>query len=272
MAYDPTRHHRRSIRLREYDYSLPGAYFVTICVRDRRSVFGEVAAGRLRHSQVGEVAHAFWANIPDHVPEVVLDAFVVMPNHVHGIIGIVDREPDGAGDVRVGGGYHGGGNDRGGGGDHHDGGVGNRGDDGNGGDGGNRGDDGNGGGDGNRRGVQLNASTMGPGTTPGPGTVPGKTATSGSTGPAGADTPGTDRSPFADLSPKRGTLSVIVRTYKGAVTRWCRQNGHGDFAWQPRFYDHIIRDARALHNIRRYIDENPMRWHLDKLNPQRPTR
>ena len=262
MGYDPTRHHRRSIRLRGYDYSLPGAYFVTICVRDRRLVFGEVVAGDVRHSRIGEVAHAFWTNIPDHVPEVVLDAFVVMPNHVHGIIGITDREPDvgpGADQDRGGDVHHGG---------NRDGGIGNR----DGGDGGDRHDGGIGN---NRRGVQLNAPTpentaaSGQTTTPGPTATSGNTTTSGQTATPG---PGAARSPFADLSPKRGTLSVIVRTYKGAVTRWCRQNGHADFAWQPRFYDHIIRDARALRNIRRYIAENPMRWHLDRLNPRPPPR
>jgi hypothetical protein len=93
MPYDPERHHRRSTRLTGYDYRRPGAYFVTLCVHDRACVFGEVVDGVLRPSPVGRLAYACWAAIPDHHPDVVLDAFVVMPNHVHGIIIIPEPTP-----------------------------------------------------------------------------------------------------------------------------------------------------------------------------------
>lgn len=66
------------------------------------------------------------------------------------------------------------------------------------------------------------------------------------------------------VSPGRGSLGAIVRSYKAAVTRWCRANGHADFAWQPRFYDRIFRDEAALRNIRRYILYNPARWMPDE--------
>jgi REP element-mobilizing transposase RayT len=62
---------------------------------------------------------------------------------------------------------------------------------------------------------------------------------------------------------KRGSLQSIVNQYKGAVTRWCRQNRH-DFAWRPRYYDHIIRNEDELQRIREYIANNPLKWSLDK--------
>ncbi len=91
MTYDPDKHHRRSIRLKGHDYSQPGAYFVTICTRDRASLFGHVVNGEMRLNEPGEIAWRCWEDIPDHFPLVQLDAFVVMPNHVHGIIVITGR-------------------------------------------------------------------------------------------------------------------------------------------------------------------------------------
>ena len=82
-------HHRRCIRLRGYDYAMPGAYFVTICTWDRLCLFGEIADDAVRLSAAGEIAAACWCEIPTHFPDVELDASVMMPNHVHGIINIV---------------------------------------------------------------------------------------------------------------------------------------------------------------------------------------
>ena len=81
--------HRRCIRLRGYDYATTGAYFVTICTRDRLCLFGEIADDAMRLSAAGEIAAACWCEIPTHFTCVELDAFVTMPNHVHGIINIV---------------------------------------------------------------------------------------------------------------------------------------------------------------------------------------
>ena len=88
MYYNPERHHRRSIRLREYDYSLPGAYFVTICTQRRECLFGEVIEGEMRLSPYGRAATECWSDLPNHYGYVELDEFVIMPNHVHGIITI----------------------------------------------------------------------------------------------------------------------------------------------------------------------------------------
>jgi putative transposase len=80
-------HNRRSIRLHGYDYSQPGAYFVTICIHDRaQRLFGNVVGGKMVLNDAGKSAQRCWVDIPMHFPDVKLDEFVVMPNHVHGVI------------------------------------------------------------------------------------------------------------------------------------------------------------------------------------------
>jgi len=91
MKYNPDIHHRRSIRLQGYDYSSPGAYFVTMCTHNRECLFGEIANGKMRLNELGKIASQCWLAIPDHFPHARLGAFVIMPNHVHGIIWIVDN-------------------------------------------------------------------------------------------------------------------------------------------------------------------------------------
>ncbi len=80
--YDPAKHHRRSIRLKGYDYTLPGAYFVTIVTHQRALLFDDPVLRR--------VAETMWQRIPRHFPHVTLDEWVVMPNHIHGILVITD--------------------------------------------------------------------------------------------------------------------------------------------------------------------------------------
>jgi REP element-mobilizing transposase RayT len=91
VKYDPERHHRRSIRLRGYDYSETGAYFVTICSFQRECLFGRVVDAEVELSQFGEVAASCWSAIPQHFSHVELDCFVVMPNHVHGIVVVTEN-------------------------------------------------------------------------------------------------------------------------------------------------------------------------------------
>lgn len=90
MTYNPEKHHRRSIRLKGYDYASPGAYFVTICVQDRECVLGDVLNGEMTLSDAGHTVQACWDDLPNHYSHVQLDAFIVMPNHVHGVIVLVD--------------------------------------------------------------------------------------------------------------------------------------------------------------------------------------
>ena len=96
MAYDPKQHHRHSIRLKGYDYSSAGAYFVTICVHNGESTLGEITNDEMNPSLFGRIAAECWDDLPNHYPHLILDAFVVMPNHVHGIL-VLDDIPVGAG-------------------------------------------------------------------------------------------------------------------------------------------------------------------------------
>ena len=91
MTYDPRKHHRRSIRLKGYDYTQAGAYFVTIVTHDRECLFGEVVDGQMRLNPFGEIVREEWFRTAVVRPYVMLapDEFVVMPNHIHGIIWIV---------------------------------------------------------------------------------------------------------------------------------------------------------------------------------------
>ena len=96
MADGPDRHHRRTIRLKSYDYSLAGAYFVTISTQDRVCVFGDVVEGVMRLNEAGRMVSTMWDALPARFPGVSLDAFVVMPNHIHGIMVFATRVPVGA--------------------------------------------------------------------------------------------------------------------------------------------------------------------------------
>jgi len=91
MAYDPEKHHRRNIRLKGYDYTQPGAYFIAICTHGRECLFGEIIDGEMHLNEAGQIVVQTWQDLPNHGPSVQLDAFVVMPNHVHGIIIITER-------------------------------------------------------------------------------------------------------------------------------------------------------------------------------------
>jgi len=164
-----------STRLQNWDYTSPGYYFVTICTKFRQLLFGELEEGDMRLSPVGEIAWRYWADIPSHFANANLDEFVVMPNHVHGILILAE--------------------------------------------------------------TQHAASLQEP----------------------------TTGRKFGPLQPR--SLSTIIRSYKSAVTRWARKNGYEDFAWQARFYDHIILGESSLHSIRQYIQDNPTKWDQDENNP-----
>lgn len=90
--YNPHIHHRRSIRLKGYDYSQEGLYFITICVQDRACLFGKIANGKMALNDVGIIAENFWSEIPGHFPHAELHEYIIMPNHVHGIIEIIEKQ------------------------------------------------------------------------------------------------------------------------------------------------------------------------------------
>jgi putative transposase len=86
---DPvSKHRRRSMRLRGFDYSRPGAYYVTLCAQDKRCIFGEVVNGQMRMNDCGKAVHEHWWRSAGIRREITLDTWVVMPNHVHGIVWI----------------------------------------------------------------------------------------------------------------------------------------------------------------------------------------
>ena len=87
--FDPRKHHRRSIRLPNYDYAQAGAYYITIVTWHRECLFGEVVKGEMVLSKFGLVAKQQWEKLPTRFLNIELGAFVIMPNHMHGIIGIM---------------------------------------------------------------------------------------------------------------------------------------------------------------------------------------
>jgi REP element-mobilizing transposase RayT len=117
MEYNPDIHHRRSIRLKDFDYSQEGLYFITICVQDRECLFGKIIAGvenvgvenvgvenvgveniqPLRYELIlndtGNMANECWLEIPKHFPNTILHEHIIMPNHVHGIIELKQHQP-----------------------------------------------------------------------------------------------------------------------------------------------------------------------------------
>ncbi|WP_157850594.1 transposase [Chloracidobacterium thermophilum] len=248
MKYDPERHHRRSIRLRGYDYSQAGAYFVTICTRNRACLFGEVVDGTVQLNPLGEIVQQTWHNLPNHVAGIRLDTFVVMPNHVHGIIMIDDdtgAKTMGADGVvgTDGVGAHGG--------------VG--------------------------AGSEP-APTHQPAPTIEPTPTHQPTPTTETKNPTATltstITPATETAPIIEATTpgpaamsavrlKRQGLPEIIRQFKTFSAR--RINEHqgtpGIAIWQRNYYEHIIRNREALHRIRQYVLDNPRRWASDRENP-----
>ena len=94
MTYKPDKHHRHSIRLKEYDYSQAGAYFLAICTQNRECLFGDIIDGEIRLNEYGEIVAAEWIQTQIIRQNIQIDEYVVMPNHFHGII--ILNDPVGA--------------------------------------------------------------------------------------------------------------------------------------------------------------------------------
>ena len=169
-------HHHRSIRIKGYDYARPGAYFITVCTRNREFMFGAVVNGKMRLNELGRIVESTWRDLPNHYPNLKLDAFTVMPNHVHGIIIITD---------------------------------------------------------------------VGAGLKPAP-------------------TNATNQQ-----SIRRHGLPEVVRAFKTFSSRRINalRGTPGVPIWQRNYYDHVVRSEETLNRIREYITTNPLRWALDRENP-----
>ncbi len=175
-----------SVRLPGWDYTTAGAYFITICTHDRQHFLGEIQAGVMHRSAAGTIAEGMWYQIPQYFANCQLDAFIVMPNHIHGILGLttLDRASD-------------------------------------------------------------HASQS-----------PQQLLKGGFAGP---------------LNPMLSNHSVakILRWYKGRC-KFEIAKINPAFAWQSRFYDHIIRHSADLARIQQYITTNPAHWPQDCHYPTLP--
>ena len=192
MPYDPDKHDRQSIRLPGWDYRTPAAYFITVCTHEQRCILGTVTRGRMYLNACGRIVAEEWKRSPSIREEIEIDAFIVMPNHMHGIVIIA------------------------------------------------------------------------PPNAPRPITPERYTVRVGTHGRASLR-----RSKTGQPVRKARSLGAFIAGFKSAATR--RINRHrgtpGEPVWQGRFYERIIRDEREWHAVRRYIRQNPARWHRDRHHP-----
>ena len=175
-----------SIRLQNWDYAWNGAYFITICTQNREHFFGNIVDKYMELSPVGVLANLFWYEIRNHTKRVELGAFVVMPDHIHGV-------------------------------------------------------------------VSLTGSPLSP--------VKTRHALSPQQQHALSPQKNIGQQRFQNQG--KHTISSIIGSYKSAVARQAHCMGI-DFAWQSRFYEHIIRDEKSYDRIKKYIIANPMKWNNNK--------
>ena len=183
----------KSTRLPQWDYSQPWWYFVTVCTKGGVCHLGDVVGREMRLSEVGEIAKKYWQKIPEHFDSVSLDEFIVMPNHIHGIVIIERQQPT-------------------------------------------------------KRGRDGACPEHGR------DAINRVSTTGGVTG---------RHNPMSKTS-----LGTIVRWYKGRCTFEIHKT-QKNFAWQTRFYDHIIRSEKSLEKIRFYIHHNAKKWEEDKYHPRK---
>ena len=226
MTFDPGKHHRRSIRLEDYDYSWAGAYFVTICVQNRACLFGEICNDEVIPNPAGRLVQSEWDALPKRFSLLDLDAFVLMPNHVHAIVVITEESwtspaADQFGCAR---------------------GV---------------------------RNPNVGATLV--------------VAQSADTGAPVDDKAGSRPEDRAGTRPQgragtrpAPTLGDVVGAFKSLTTHryviGVRNHGWPRFQrrlWQRNYYEHIIRNAGELKQVRQYIADNPVQWVVDRENPDR---
>ncbi len=94
MGYNSNIHHRRSIRLKGYDYSQAGAYFITICINESLNILSKISDKKILYTPFGHLTQNIWNELPNHYTGVAPDALIVMPNHIHGIIWLTDNNTD----------------------------------------------------------------------------------------------------------------------------------------------------------------------------------
>ena len=232
MKYNPNIHHRRSIRLKGYDYSQNGLYFITICTQNREHLFGTISNGQMALNPMGEIAHTEWFKTASMRPNIRLHEFIVMPNHIHGIIEIIPTPPH---PVRT----------------HcmrppdmpnH--------------------------GQSERLGRVQRAPTNAATTDNHGQSEPGRVQHAGDIVRAHCMRPH-DAPPITNNHGQRApTVGDIVRGYKSAVTKRINEirNISGVPVWQRNYHEHIIRNEIAYLRISEYIQANPRRWQDDNYH------
>ena len=241
---DSWQRQRRSIRLAGYDYAGDGAYFVTVCAYQRACLFGTVADGEMYLSPAGVAVWRCWEGLTAHFPQIILDSFVVMPNHLHGII-IIDNsvltDVADAGERRA----------------RHA--VPLR--------------------ESSTRGDMTDrrhpAETDAGGTSPNPigHDVGARHAVPGDGDPTrNRNVKNTDASANGDKLrqfgvPVAGDLATIMRSFKSAATKAVNEirGTEGPGVWQRGYYEVIIRNEKMMHAIQQYIADNPANWAQDDL-------
>ncbi len=233
---------RRTLRLRGYDYSQAGAYAVTICTHGGAFLFGQVSDGTMELSGAGRLVEAVWDGLPAYYRHVTLDASVVMPDHVHGVIVFKDRPlpaeleseigpvPEGAS-------------------------VGSRPEDGRVGDAAPT--------TSATRGKRTTGRRAGRGPAPAPeGVSVGSRPEDGRVG---------DAAPTKRRASRRRGLSEVVRGFKSMSGRRVNalRGTPGVAVWQRGFYEHVVRNEEDLNRIRQYIEKNPVRWRLKREGEER---
>lgn len=242
MRYDLDKHKRRSIRLKGYDYSAPGAYFITVCTHQRQCLFGQVVAGQMELNATGLWVQACWQRLPHQFSGLTLDVFVFMPNHMHGILWLGDTPCGDGGDICDGGDTPCGDGDHGGGADICD------------------------GGDAPRKGEAFGHQVLKQPKVFQPNASPLPTRTVTPISPATRMI-----APTHPIGTTPGSIAAIIQNFKSISTRRINQLqwSAGRTIWQRNYYEHIIRDERALQNIQNYILNNPLAWEKDQLHPNR---
>lgn len=225
--YNPDFHHRRSIRLKGYDYSLEGLYFITICCQNRICRFGTIENGKMTLNEFGIIAHNEWVNTPKIRPNVELGEFIIMPNHIHGIIAITDRPPIGRGElhsplmhsIQI-----------------------------------------------HSPLLDSDDIKKGVCKTPQPDVGNTGEYNRGECISPIPDVcnRGECNSPLR--SPSQ-TVGAMVRGYKSSVTKQLGLLGLNEKLWQRNYYEHIIRNDQSFQNITEYIITNPLKWDNDTFNP-----
>jgi len=168
-----------------FDYSSEGFYFITINTRRREPYFGNISNKKVELSDIGIIAGKYWLNIKEHFQNVRLWNYIIMPDHIHGIIQIL---PVNAIKIKK------------------------------------------------EKSINFNYENF------------LSKIVSNKFGPL-----------------KSNSVPVIINQYKSSVTRWCNKNHKSFFAWQPRYFDRIIRNETELYFFQRYIMNNPMNWEKKRI-------